>query len=406
MQTELLVGTSAIAVGTAGALAANWWINWLATDDSFFTRNPEGAAKFIMRGDSFDHLIMSYEGWHLNDPHASFFDRRFPKWEVLRDEPDKRYHVQDPFTHWIGVRFMGFNPNLNVLKYRFVWKEDEVLDNGKTRVRPRNEITDFIFIRDTPYIVILQAAETCEGVPVDLQYQLVIQINNPYKAIFGASKWMDIVTNAANRCARSYVGSHTYKQLQSEMETDDAGNKVSDVDPAKFSCPIIKLNKELPDDSPDHIARGERGLSGRYGVTIVSANPQTVDLVGDNADKYQDATTAEFLAEKEAFATRTKADANAYATEKEGQAAANVIRMKGDAESGSLKARLEALKDAGELGMLMLQTDAMIANGEGKTIIWANNPFIAKHPGLADLLESRGITPEQLNAIAKIFSQE
>jgi hypothetical protein len=422
-------GTSALAI--AAGLASPFVANWLSKTDTVFTKVPEGTVKAIMRGQGLERLIICSLDSHLNDPGEAWFDPAFPNWEVLDNQPGVNYDSRSEILKTAGVYYIGLIPAFtSVKRYQFRWNEARLNEEThKLETWSRDRETDFIYISDFPYRILLSKAECKDGIPLDIEYQLVIRITNPAKALFSTENWLESVSEAVIRQARSYVGSRTYKELLSESDEkkglvgkplgpDDSIPEYDD-DPDSFSCKIIKLSEELPDDRADAEAF-KKGLSGRYGVTIVGFNPLTVEIVGDHAGEYEEATVAEFTADKKAYATRTagqaeadaelakgtaqaevmkrQGEAKAAAELAEGRAKARVIALKGTAKAMALKAKLTSLHQFGRLGELVAQVEGMKANGPGKTVIWANNPFISSIPGLVDVLNSTGLkSAEDLN---------
>lgn len=429
MFAYLLGGASLVALGTAAA--SPFVINWLADGDSFFTKVSEGTAKAVMRGGtrgSFDHFVMAFEGHHFNVPGSDWFDRTIPAWEVLDNDPvdDKYFDLRDPLTKWLGVYYVGIPPFRQLKEYRFRWSEAiKDLKTNKEVVWSRDASTDFIYVSDFPYMIVLDAAETKEGIPVDGTYQLVIRITNPYKALFATENWLEAVTASANRAARSYVGSRTYEELQSETNKEDdelhehPGDDSAPHDPDDFSCPMTMLTDVIPEDRKN-ADKWKKGLRGRYGVTIVAANLQTIAINTGSAEldgKVFESTILEFTSKKdadrittlgkaEAEKIRVIGDAEAARIYAEGKAEADVITLKGKAEARSIIFRLYAWNKGGEMSKLIAQLDAMASPGPNKTVIWANNPFVSQYPGLAQALDALGIKDvEALKEILKGFEK-
>ncbi len=350
---------------------------WLAEENILFTTVKEGTVKTVMHGNSVHKFLMSFAGYHLNDPSKSWYDRShdYADWEVIHHgaQNDDRYDDRLGLLKYLGLYWVGWPWRANVYVYKFDWNETETdTETGKDKVRSRSELTDFIFISDFTYAVITDAAETSEGLPTDELTLVTAAIRNPYRALFSGEDWMRRVTAAVNRRVRSYVGSKQYIQLISE-----------NANPQEFSAPIIELNDTLPDDVPGRLPHG---LEKRYGVVIRTADLQTIELTGTAKDKHQAAATAKYTAEREAEAKRAAADATAYTTTVEGTAKANVIEITGDKQAAALRARLIAIEKHGETGVALAGFDAIqeASRNAGSQIIWANNPIV----GLAGLLKS------------------
>ena len=384
------------------------FLQWLASENLLFTTVQEGTVKTIMRGDSFDHHIMSFKGYHLNDPRKDWHEPilknekgekvedkdgqevRLPDWEVVyHGEGNKKgfeKHDDDPyddrlkFLKNLGLYWVGLPWAMSVYIYDFEWNETYTDKNGEEKIFPRAEPTDFIYVSDFLYAIKTVGAETKDRLPTDVLTLVTIAVRNPYRALFSGEDWMRRITAAINRHMKTFVGNHVYQMLISPSDEktgtscDDVAKScrvVEDYWRKQFSEPIIKLTDELPDDkksvSGKELVRPS-GLKGRYGVEIRTADLQTMDLSSDGKRLNQEAATRVYVAKQDAEAITLK-----------GQAEADVIEMKGLTEAKALTARLKVIA-GNEAGQLLAQLDAMqeASKGAGNTVIWANNPFVPK----------------------------
>lgn len=377
------------------------YLKWLAEQDIFFTTCKEGTIKTIVKGATADHFIMSFAGYHLNDPRMDFHrvtDREgkvLQQWEViyhgahkqlLPDEQQKMteeelaktkddyYDNRPEFLKRLGLYWVGLPWRKSVYVYPFSWNETitRKLD-GKEEIRPREEPTNFIYVADFTYAIKTDGAETRDRIPVDVLTFVTVAIRNPYRALFSGEDWMQRVTSVVNRQVRNFVGSKGYDELIYPMGTAGNGSSKPDMREItakwaeEFSQPIIRLTDFLPDEN--ETSKPPYGLSQRYGVTIRTADLQTIEIAGDEKtrDALQEAATRIYTAQKEADATIL-----------DGAAKADVIEKTGEKEAKALATRLEVIREHGEAGQQLAQLDAMTAaaKGPGTTIIWANNPLL------------------------------
>lgn len=360
------------------------FLKWLASESVLVTTVQEGTVKAVMRGNSFSFFLMSFEGYHLNDPrYPALFDQRFAAWDVLyhgkgnlngfSETSDKRYDKRPWLLKHLGLYWVGWPWANEVYVYQFEWNETRMDSKGKEEIFPRAEPTDHAFVSDFTYAIVTQGAETRDRLPTDELTLVTVAIRNPYRALFSGEDWMRRITAAINRHARSFVGNKDYQDLISSSKDGGDGSDKRETW-IEFSAPIIDLNDRLPGDEDTRLPSG---LKGRYGVEIRSADLQTVDLSGDGDGKIkmQEAATRVYVAGQEALATRLQGDADAY-----------VIQVKGEKEAESIRARMEVLKTDEENGRLLVQCDAIAASAQGKgsTVVWAQNPFI----GLAKSLST------------------
>jgi hypothetical protein len=342
-----------------------FFLKWLAEESIFFTTVKEGTVKTIMRGKSFERFVMSFEGYHLNDPRKLlWYNVNFPDWEVLHHGKgnsngltgkmmlDSYYDDRGWLLKHLGLYWVGLPWANEVYVYAFEWNETVTDSKGKETVLFRAEATDFIFVSDFTYAIVTEGAETKDLLPTDELTLVTLAICNPYRALFSGEDWMRRITAAINRHVRNFVGQEDFQDLVS--------NKIA----TGFSKPIIELNEELADDVA---GKSPTGLKGKYGVEIRTADLQTIELSGDGKTRGQEATLREYLANQEAKAIKI-----------EGEAKASVVETMGRAEAEALKARL-AIIEKSSSGELLAQLDAMqkASKGEGNTVIWANDPFVA-----------------------------
>lgn len=379
------------------------YLKWLAEQDVFFTKCNEGTIKAIMKGATADHFIMSFAGYHLNDPRKlhcySVTDSKgevLQQWEVVyhgahtkrlplgeqqkmteeelaATTKDDYYDDRPKFLKRLGLYWVGLPWRKSVYVYPFSWNETITRkSDGKEEIRPREEPTNFIYVADFTYAIKTDGAETRDRLSVDVLTFVTVAIRNPYRALFSGQDWMQRVTSVVNRQVRNFVGSKGYDELIYPL--GPAGNGSSKPDmrtitkrwSEEFSRPIIDLTHFLPDEeeteAPPH------GLLQLYGVKIRTADLQTIEIAGgETRTKLQEAATLTYTAQK-------KADARIL----EGAAEADVIEKIGKKEAAALTARLEVITQNGEAGRQLAQLDTMkeAAKGPGTTIIWANNPLL------------------------------
>lgn len=342
---------------------------WLAEENILFTTVKEGTIKTVMHGKSIHGFLMSFAGYHLNDPTKRWYDPSpdHAPWEVIYhgEINDKKYDDRSSLLKYLGLYWVGWPWRASVFVYRFEWNETKTnLETGKEEVRSRSELTDFIFVSDFTYAVLTDAAETFEGLPTDELTLVTVAIRNPYRALFSGEDWMRRVTSAINRHVREFAGKKKYEDL------------ISSVDKKEFSGPIIALNQDLPDDVLEKLPHG---LEKRYGVEIRTADLQTVELTGAAKKEHQEASTAKYTADRKAEARRIAADAEAYSAKEVGKANAEVIEITGKKEAEALESRLQVIDEHKEAGIALAGYDAIreASRNAGSQIIWANNPIAA-----------------------------
>jgi len=196
----------------------------------------------------------------------------------------------------------------------------------------RNDPTSFFFVKTFRYASFLQAAEAEGNVAVDIKFSLFVRIIAPEIALFRAEDWFMQLDDYALKRARIYVGEREFNDLRTEA-TKDGGNGFSDY--------ITALN--------DHISENEEGVIKRLGVEIVSAQIVEVDVTWTDEEK-----------RKTLAATTEK-----YRKEQEG---AGIIAL-GNARAKAIQAEGEAIKNLGEVGVMLRKQQAVEKAGEGGNIV-------------------------------------
>jgi len=349
---------------------------WLAQESVLFTTVQEGTIKAIVKGRSVERFIMSFAGYHLNDPSKKWYRPTkvindvmtgFPDWEVLYHgkanidgftEQDSYYDARPWLLKYLGLYWVGFPWRHSVYVYKFDWNETITDEDGKQKVAPRSKPSDFIYVADFTYAIVTEGAETKDLLPTTETTLVTVAIRNPYRALFSGEDWLHRITAAINRYVRSYVGSRTYQALIDGDEDQAQSSEKKD-----FSQQIIALNDFLPGETETQVPRG---LMGRYGVQIRTADLQTVEFSGVGKEEHEKAAVAVYVAKQ-----------NAEAKIREGEAEAKVIQLIGDTEAAALEARLKTIHAYPDTGITLAGYDAIrkSSEGPGNTIIWANNPL-------------------------------
>lgn len=337
-----------LAIILLGAfLSAPFIIKNLAAENIVFTTVKEGTAKAIVRGESFERFIMTYQGYHLNDPSKVWYDSSEPKWMVLPNkQPDLYYDERSSSLFgWIllslGVYYIGLPWSKDVFYYTFEWNEVETdPSTGKQRVRRRKEVTDFIYVVHFTYAVVTDRAETSDRLQTDWMTLLTMQVVNPFKAIFETEDWMQRVTAKVNGYIASFAGKQKYDDLVTFCKASDA---------SPFSKPLIALTEDSGTDS---------GLRSEYGVEIEAAEQQTMDLSGERGSALQEAASKSYVAEQTKIARIKEAEGEAEAKKTVGAAEAHVIEIKGEAEAKALQKRMAEIGKDKEIGVPLAGFDA------------------------------------------------
>lgn len=310
----------------------------------FFTQVPEARARVRRTQGKFTAILMTHKGHRLRgnyeltdrelrEPYKRKKLEAVIEEEVVKDAPPKKVvsyketdekitdvatkkEILDPDPwdivpcesgedeYWLeklpligrfmgGLRCKGI-PKLNeIYEYRQRWVEwgygKDAQGNATSQKGPlaREENLRHVILAEDVYFVAVDKAETSEAVPVDISLLLTIAIVNPKKALFGAQKWVEAVTNQAVGSVREFIGTNSYDDLFKNQK-------------ATASWLVVLLQERL-----------ER-FRKEYGVAVRVIEIQSLDPDKD----YRALTTQVYEAEKKAQATRIAADAEEYRLKK------------------------------------------------------------------------------------------
>ncbi len=249
--------------------------------------------------------------------------------------------------------------------YQFRWNEWEQKSEGGGGTIPslkhREELTNFFYVQTFNYALFLSGAETGGkrdgkentggNISVNAQITLLLRIIYPQVAILQNEDWFEQLEAVVLDHARLYVGSRTFEQLHTSVHPISGGETKNE-----FCEHIMGLNAHAP------IGADTDSIIDAFGVEIVGAVIMSVELAGDSK-KIAEKTTAIYVAEQEAKAKITDAEATA-----------KKIKLIGDAEAHAIKARSQAVADFGDVGIFVERQRAIIEAGRsGNTVVFTDD---------------------------------
>ncbi len=308
------------------------WLFWLANNPrlahlSPFTTLEDGEAKAIVKGKTFSGAVAKMEGFDLVTDHNIHFYQGSELWDIV----EKNSQAPDTKSLWqkyLGLYKVGIPPFKSLHRYIFEWTTPkDTSESGKSVSVHRKEQLTHIYIKDANYLGVVSEAETSDQLPINAKFVLVLRVVNVYKALFKVDRFLDSIMNQVRQQGRNYIGTRTYKQLiQEEGDETKEG----------FSHGVRLLKDEI---------------RKRWGVEIVKADFVEISLAGTAAAKYEEASTALYLAEAKKTATVTTAEGEAKAIELVGEARKKALVSQAEAYKGSEQAA-QAILDA-EVGRAM-----------------------------------------------------
>lgn len=257
-----------IGLGIIGIFGIIILVYLLAKNNIFITFVKEGTAKAILKYGQFHKIVMSYEN-HILDS----------KWDVFKPSDPVRRNIFGGLR-WVGIPFIK-----SVHTYNFKWTSfEQEQEEGKLvqKTIVRKEKIDYILVQDDVYYTFIREAESKGLVPLDIETLLTIGIVNPYKALFKVQDWLETTLNQFKPVLLGYVRQREFEELAKEKEqSEDA------------------VHKLLGDSEIDE------NLNKDYGVHIKKIGIVNVDPAGERGEKYVEAASKAWEAEKEAARLET-----------------------------------------------------------------------------------------------------
>jgi len=335
----------------------------LALNQIFFAFVKEGTAMAVVRGGKFSHFLMAYHNHYFHDPRRSWYDPNKEDWEVLpfSDEEKRSKVYRGAYSRWaihlrllekLGIYYYGFWPFFQIEGRKFQWAERHII-NGHEEPWHREGMTQIFYVSTFSYWLTLVEAEDINNIPIDLDYLLTVEINNPYKARYTVADWLARLTADANNSGKVWVASRTFENVVRERKEPESASE--------FVGALISLNKNLPTEQETV------GAPEIIGVRIKSAALQKVSIAGRDQAAIATATTAKVLAERNAQAAIAAAEGEA-----------RVVEIGAAAEKKRIETVFGAITQ-NPAGVRLAEVEAIKAAGKspGSTIIWAQNPGLA-----------------------------
>jgi len=313
----------------------------LAPSNKFFTFVPEGTVKFVVKGDKVEKALIQWRGHYLDEDHKVC--------EVDQSHPEEKHLLG-------GLRWYGFWPVLDLFIYPFEWTG--VKANGTIQHHPR-ELLDYIILKDDQYYFGVEDAEDANKFPLTLHVVVKLCVVNPYKALFVAENWLELIIQPLRAAVRDKITEKSYDEYISQKS--DIGLEIfNELSVEDGSIPVTKE---------------------QYGIKVISLGIISIDPSPD----YREATLRKFNAEMSKGATIVDAEAT---REK--------IRIEAEGEVARLREVYAAIQEFGDLGELVRTLEAVERSPLAASLA------IQAIPGLQEVL--RGVFGRQ-NATASEISQ-
>lgn len=330
----------------------------LARMNIFFTLVEEGSAKAIMRLGGFERVIMQFKDRGIAKGGEKI--KTATGEEIIAERGDviegADYHL------FGGFRFLGIPLIHYLYNYSFRWA---TIRAQTGEIIKREEKIDFILVKDDVYVAETKSAESRGMVPLDITLLITARCVNPYKALFRAQDWMEMIINRSEAIFREYAASDNYENLIRKKQK--AGGEIF---------------KKLSKTGLIEIFKKE------YGIEIRAIEMRDINPAGANKQLFEEKATKQWVAQQEA----------------------KMIATLAEAEKGRIETVYQTIKKFGDLGQAIRFMESIDKAGEkqGNWII----PFMdiksaarsllgEKGDALTQILKEENITYEELRDLIK-----
>jgi regulator of protease activity HflC (stomatin/prohibitin superfamily) len=295
---------------------------WLAPKDIFFTFVSEGTAKIVTRNEAYHKTLISYAGHELDDEGFVI--------EENSSKSTKKLNICGKICQIIfskGLFFLGFWPFDRIYQYEFTWTS---IDTKGDPIFHKKRMIDYIFLKRDVYFIRLTHAEDRENLPLDVEVVVTMSIVSPFVALMRIDRWLDVVSNFIQTEIRSEISSYPFSELINRNSGQSEGRELGDE--------IYGRLNSSPGTRDDDLNYGIKPSPGSKLEQLLKNTGSNVEKIGIRqinpvGDKYREITMKKVTAEKEAEATKIRADADAYVVTKTASAKAEAIRAIGAANA-------------------------------------------------------------------------
>jgi hypothetical protein len=365
MEILILIVLAVVMFAVPIALA----IYRLAHIDICFTMVPQGEIIVVMKADKVKRYIGNIID-HWVNPETG---------EVTKGSAPASLKM--PREIW-GIYWLGFWPFASRYTYKFP-RAKYIKEPGKSVnyvIVGKEDKADSVFWQAS-YGIEVKMAETIEGVPITAQLVITTETVHVGIALFANKSpgWLERVTAAVKAQSRDFIGNEKLADINKmKVETGDADGK------SKLQQEIDLLNESI---------RGNPGLIETTGQKIKAVNFLGYDIEKIGLNKAQEASIAQYYADRDADKVRTEARVEAEKTVivadaelKASERKAQQIELLGKAEATAIRA-----KGTAEAETTKLMSDAVSGNQHAGTMALAN--AIKVQPHLNTLILGHSVMP-------------
>lgn len=274
-------------------------------ESRFFTTVPAGAVIVIKKGDTPVKYIGNISGKVVHPETGEIFEKNDP------NKPEF-----DPASNK-GFVWMNLYPMYRKHTYNHSWVKYAIKDKTTMKYEfiPRNEPVSQIKAL-YPYAIRVTACETEDGIAIDMDLIIGVELTHAGVALFGSSNYLALLTGRVSDVVREYVGRRSLDDVTKETKAETKNEVALD----DLIGGILSINE-------DHSSEGGNpSITSTTGVRINSVNfigyqlDESFAAVKQARIKLDEAKVNTDIAEETFKQNQKNADGKAYEKQKVGDA--------------------------------------------------------------------------------------
>jgi regulator of protease activity HflC (stomatin/prohibitin superfamily) len=220
-------------------------------ESRFFTTVPAGAVIVIKKGDTPVKYIGNISGKDVNPDTGEIFQKNDPNKPVFTPASNK------------GFVWMNLYPMYRKHTYNHSWVKYAIKDKTTMKYEfiSRDESVSQIKAL-YPYAVRVSECETSNGIAIDMDLVIGVELTHAGVALFGSSNYLALLTGRVSDVVREYVGRRSLDDVTKETKAETKNEVALD----DLIGGILSINE-------DHSSEGGNpSITSTTGVRINSVN--------------------------------------------------------------------------------------------------------------------------------------
>ncbi|MFC1614975.1 hypothetical protein ACFL22_00225 [Patescibacteria group bacterium] len=256
----------------------------------FFSFIREGEGMIAVNGESLHKILISSRSHKIIKEDTERDGEKITIDKIVFGEPDDGF-----WEKYFRMYCMGPYPFVTRLVYKFAWSEwdDRIQgeEGSQIKIRPRNELTDFFYVKTADYAMVLEGVEIKGNISITIHFSLFLRIVYPRIALFWVENWLKRAQEHVLREGITYFNKMGFEEVRALGEGTGGTN---------FIDHLKNLNGDVHTPS---------SLLAETGAQVEDAKILKISLVGDENSDLAKAMTAVEVAKRREEASKYDARA-------------------------------------------------------------------------------------------------